>query len=829
MLVERGWTHLAGILTTVFRLGQARTSVALYAVVGLGLCLTTRHDQTAFFLAGALGLSALSVALFREQVSRLLFGGSSLLLLGLYTWAGTEAVRLDVVLRGNQAWATVGDMTVSAELPAVSAGRAALSIAPGYQTAPALSDHNVPLVLSLSKDWLSDLTERLARGLSSNLAAGVGSLEVADLRGERLVGPLTFWEPDRDGARPVVVDSEQDLESRGRYWLLGGRDFLDLQVSLDLRNGGPPVDLLLRQDDRLNGLAVRAWPGRRELTIHQVRDGVLGQPALGGAGGYQTLRRPVLQGLQSLIREVLRSWLVGMALLAVGVLLLPIARLFPGPGQWWAPVGLAPLGIVALVLAAFLATAWIARDILERIPHVQDSVAYLFQAKTFALGRLSAPLPPVPEAFEHEFILMRDSWYSKYPPGHPLLLAMGVFIGFPWLVSPLAAALTILLLYALGHALFDRPTGFLAAVSLLFSPFFLFMSGSMMAHATGLLLATLGLYLVARSVQTDGFWLPVLAGAALGWLTASRQLTGLAIVLTAAAWLTLRRLAIGRSPSPTVLLGLGWSWPVLGLLAYNRALTGDPLLNPAELWWEFDRPGFGPTVGMHGGHDLGRGIWNTYANLTALETHLFGWPTYLTLAFAVLPFAVGRAQAGDWLSGAVSLSLIAVYAAYWADGLMYGPRYYYEIASCLALLTARGVIVAVDVTSGGVRSVLRRRTPASSAAFFTLLVALLIGGNLVAYLPRQVDLHRGYNHVDGKRQAIVRQAGLHQALVFVPTSEPAAWWEYGSVFSANDPLLEADVIYARDLGPDTNRRTAAAFPDRTAYLLAGGRLTSLSF
>ena len=43
--------------------------------------------------------------------------------------------------------------------------------------------------------------------------------------------------------------------------------------------------------------------------------------------------------------------------------------------------------------------------------------------------------------------------------------------------------------------------------------------------------------------------------------------------------------------------------------------------------------GFGPTVGGHGGHDLGRGLWNTYTNLTALQSDLFGWPVYLTLAF----------------------------------------------------------------------------------------------------------------------------------------------------------------------------------------------------
>jgi len=203
--------------------------------------------------------------------------------------------------------------------------------------------------------------------------------------------------------------------------------------------------------------------------------------------------------------------------------------------------------------------------VLERIPHVQDSIGYLFQAKTFAIGRLSAPLPPVPESFAHESLLMRNgAWFSTFPPGYPLLLALGVLAGAPWLVSPVAASLTLLLLFWLGRTLYGGATSLLAVALLLSSPFFLFISGSMMSHATGLLLTTLGLLLVARSVSSEATWLPLLAGVCLGWLTSSRQLTGLAVTAPAVAWLTTRRLSSGRSLSSVLWLALGWSWPMLG-------------------------------------------------------------------------------------------------------------------------------------------------------------------------------------------------------------------------------------------------------------------------
>ena len=139
--------------------------------------------------------------------------------------------------------------------------------------------------------------------------------------------------------------------------------------------------------------------------------------------------------------------------------------------------------MVAASSLALLATLLIANTVLERLPHVQDSITYLFQAQTLAQGGLTAAAPALPEFFEQEFLLVRDGhWYGKYSPGFPALLALGVLLKQPWLVNPILATLTIPLLYGLGVSLYGRGLGRLAIVLVLFSPFFLFMSGSMMAH-----------------------------------------------------------------------------------------------------------------------------------------------------------------------------------------------------------------------------------------------------------------------------------------------------------------------------------------------------------
>ena len=50
--------------------------------------------------------------------------------------------------------------------------------------------------------------------------------------------------------------------------------------------------------------------------------------------------------------------------------------------------GFTRLLLALIMLLVFAFSLRIAIDILQRIPHVQDSVTYLFQAQTLARGRL---------------------------------------------------------------------------------------------------------------------------------------------------------------------------------------------------------------------------------------------------------------------------------------------------------------------------------------------------------------------------------------------------------------------------------------------------------
>jgi hypothetical protein len=316
----------------------------------------------------------------------------------------------------------------------------------------------------------------------------------------------------------------------------------------------------------------------------------------------RTLVRQILNGWQGAVILVGMTWLFGR----IGILvwrrrwgLRGIRLTMRFNRQAWRL--LARPAVIVLCMVSFALALHVSVDVLERLPHVQDSLTYLFQAQTLAGGKLTAPAPPLtgPDEtphFRQEFLLVRDGrWFGKYPPGYPALLAIGVAAGGHWLVNPLLAALTVALLFALTHALYGRDHGrqttgrrlptadseskapeelnakarrcedakadllatdhyplstdplntdrlitdlpytvycLLPPLLLVTSPFFLAMSGSLMAHAAELFWTTLFMVAWAKARGRDGRRWAAVAGLALGALFLTRQFTAVTIGLS---------------------------------------------------------------------------------------------------------------------------------------------------------------------------------------------------------------------------------------------------------------------------------------------------------
>ena len=95
------------------------------------------------------------------------------------------------------------------------------------------------------------------------------------------------------------------------------------------------------------------------------------------------------------------------------------------------------LGAFAAGVGIYGATAWY---VFGGIPRIDDGVASLFQARLFARGAATIPLPEM-SYFYNIFGVLGfrqgvEHWCGMYPPGWPALLTPGVWAGAPWLVNP---------------------------------------------------------------------------------------------------------------------------------------------------------------------------------------------------------------------------------------------------------------------------------------------------------------------------------------------------------------------------------------------------------
>jgi len=120
---------------------------------------------------------------------------------------------------------------------------------------------------------------------------------------------------------------------------------------------------------------------------------------------------------------------------------------------------------------------------LDAMPHIQDEVAYLFQAKVLASGKLYAQSPPIPKFFDYEFIVTDGAkWYGKYFAGSSLLLAAGILFNVPWLINPLLGAIAVFLFYLFLKENTDGNSSSLMLILPLFSPFLIFIDASYLSH-----------------------------------------------------------------------------------------------------------------------------------------------------------------------------------------------------------------------------------------------------------------------------------------------------------------------------------------------------------
>lgn len=493
-------------------------------------------------------------------------------------------------------------------------------------------------------------------------------------------------------------------------------------------------------------------------------------------------------------------------------------------------------GLVVLsALFVFVVTNIISWGFFKHIPHINDEIGYLFQAKIFSLGKLFVPSPCGGDAFTFTHIINNGRWYSQYPPGFPLILAFGLLAGAPWIINPLLAAASVFVFYRLGREIYGESEGRLAAVLGALSLWFLMTSSTMLSHTASMLFFSLSLLFLFRSMKAPTFLNGLIAGSSLGLAFLIRPYN---VVAVSVPWVLYYGFQVLKRPRPAwrnlFAFGITLSLAAASLMVYNQLTNGHPLrMGYIVKYGEDHGIGFG-NAGYTGiPHTLGQGLYLTGENLAAINKYLFGWPlsSLLFLIPFVIPLKEERKKSAVDLFTALSfLSLALALFIYWGNFVLIGARMYFEGLPLLLLMTVRGIHKTPNLIS---RAFVRMKPQAVKKG-----LAWGLGlGTLFAFgftFPRwtappytkspAVYMAQDFRGVTERINNTLARLPLGDALIimkilFSPEPHfPDGLW--GSGFLNNDPLLKNRLVYARDRGPE-NISSVRCYPGRRVYLYVG--------
>ncbi len=531
--------------------------------------------------------------------------------------------------------------------------------------------------------------------------------------------------------------------------------------------------------------------------------------------------------------------------------------------------------LLALFFAwlAFAGSAVISRKTFDRLPHLEDEFAYLYQAGVFAQGEVYAPVYQPVRAYWQPFLVnIEDRRVGKYTPGWPLVLAPGVALDQPWVINAWLAMLTVALTYRLGRDAFDAETGAVAALLAAASPGALLLSGSLMGHTAALFFTTLFLWAMWRlERRRNALAWGITAGAALGMVVLTRPLTAVGLAAPFAlysagrvvwdlvrgsvrrGWLTLRPLLA----LSVVAAALSLLWPAFNYTvtakpgesfpAYLvRFLRNDPETNLYWYIWKYDRVGFGEGHGrIEGGHTVELGWKHAKEDLSCAAHDLFGWarpaPDDVDVtrnpcaengrgySWLLLPVGLlfGLRRRWTWLLLAVPVGIVAAYMAYWIGGRLYSARYYSEALTAATLVSAYGATALARLLAAPYRGPSRRGPGGFSPAWivYGVLIAVTLY-SLAIYTPARLAPLKGYGRISAEQieQLNRMRRNKEQPVVVIVWGEHH-WRDVAAFMGVTDPFLKNDIVLARDPDARYLDDILAQWPDREKIFLVDGQFT----
>lgn len=453
------------------------------------------------------------------------------------------------------------------------------------------------------------------------------------------------------------------------------------------------------------------------------------------------------------------------------------------------------IGILAAITFLFL--LFVNRNIIHQFQNSADEFSCDFLAQCLLRGKLWAAPHPLSQFFETTHVgNLGGKWFSVYPPGWPLILAVATKLNLKHAINPLMTTLSLTVLTLWSEKIYGRKVALIAAIPLVASAFFLLTGAAYYSHNTSMFFMSLFFYCSWLWIEKGSVKAALAAGLSLGYAFFTRYLTAAAMafpVLIYIAWKFRKHLFTGDSG---VWLFGGSLFLLIALHSgYNFLITGDFFDPPNHYLHSHERLGF----------------ISGYTPLTALHyfvrrwLYLLDWTPPLVVVLFVIGLFLKPLGTWDLLLRLSALFLGLSYIFYYSwGGNQYGPRYFWEAYPIIGLIAVRAGLELWN------QPVLFYKKAALGLFAFSLIGnAWILKRHFSFYGIATSERKAVYNtaETETERPAVVFLSGyLGDKLVLSPED---------SVRNTS-PWLDHSLVFAKDRG-DENRLLVPYFPGRSYY------------
>ena len=513
---------------------------------------------------------------------------------------------------------------------------------------------------------------------------------------------------------------------------------------------------------------------------------------------------------------------------------------------------------VAVVGLVSLAVSIILSLVLPPVPFVMDEFAYLHASDTFAAGRLTNPTHPLWESFETLSILSEPTTSSKYPPAQGLVMALGQLLtGRPivgvWLSYAVACASLCWMLLAWLPLRWAFLGGLVAAFGPGMQGGYFMETGAIKDALMGIAnpttewyrfrcswsqsywggaVAMLGgclVYGALPRIQKQCNWaLSATMGVGLVILANARPFEGLVTCIPAAVvmlwWLfgqvrdksLHKNIAVFLLPITVTLLT---GFMLMGI--YNKAVTGNPLKMPYQLYsQEFDTaPMFvfmKPKPPVQFRYEFIRIVYSWHTGHFMRQRSLAGWLAERknNIVAPILFF-----------TGPLLFSLVWLPAACRRKSVAFAALSFFFLLGVHQLVVATmphyvapgaGLIMVVIMTCLRQLSVVKFQSRLVGRKIVLAMLAL-VPLALIEVKARQYSLPRPLHFQREQIMAdLAKHGGQHLVMVRDGTFQQGVHLDW---VSNRADIDRSAIVWARELGPDQNRKVLDYFKGRTVWLL----------